>query len=143
MSVRQRPATRCSTGSVPRPNSCTPTTGTATMPDGTSTTPSSTSFSHITCWPRGKPVMAQTPADFEQYWQQTLEALAGYAASPEIDVLRLRSTDFATLYGVRLTSLGPYRLFGYLSIPTGDVLDGDAMSAAMRGADFVFHLAAN
>jgi cephalosporin-C deacetylase len=64
--------------------------------------------------------MAQTPADFDQYWQQTLEALAGYAACPEIDVLRLRSTDFATLYGVRLTSLGPYRLFGYLSIPTGD-----------------------
>jgi len=64
--------------------------------------------------------MAQTPADFDQYWQQTLEALAGYPASPEIDVLRLRSTDFATLYGVRLTSLGPYRLFGYLSIPTGD-----------------------
>jgi len=35
-------------------------------------------------------------------------------------VLPLRSTDFATLYGVRLTSLGPYRVFGYLSIPTGD-----------------------
>jgi len=35
-------------------------------------------------------------------------------------VLPLRSTDFATLYSVRLTSLGPYRLFGYLSIPTGD-----------------------
>ena len=64
--------------------------------------------------------MAQTPADFDQYWQQTLEALASYPASPEIDVLPLRSTDFATLYGVRLTSLGPYRLFGYLSIPTGD-----------------------
>jgi cephalosporin-C deacetylase len=64
--------------------------------------------------------MAQTPADFEQYWQQTLDALAGYPASPEIDVLQLRSTDFATLYGVRLTSLGPYRLFGYLSIPAGD-----------------------
>ena len=25
----------------------------------------------------------------------------------------------------------------------GDILDGTAMSAAMRGADFVFHLAAN
>jgi cephalosporin-C deacetylase len=64
--------------------------------------------------------MAQTPADFEQYWQHTLDALAGCPACPEIDVLRLRSTDFATLYSVRLTSLGPYRLFGYLSIPTGD-----------------------
>src|SRR5437762_13328401 len=64
--------------------------------------------------------MDQRPGDFDQYWQQTLDALAGYPACPEIDVLPLRSTDFATLYGVRLTSLGPYRLFGYLSIPTGD-----------------------
>ena len=64
--------------------------------------------------------MDQKPGDFDQYWQQTLDALAGYPACPELDVLPLRSTDFATLYGVRLTSLGPYRVFGYLSIPTGD-----------------------
>src|SRR5215468_1176534 len=120
MSVHQRPATRCSTGSVPRPNSYTLTMGTATTPGGTSTTLSSSSFSHTNCWPRGKLGMAQTPADFEQYWQQTLDALAGYPTCPEIDVLPLRSTDFATLYGMRLTSLDPYRLFGYLSIPTGE-----------------------
>ena len=53
------------------------------------------------------------------YWEATLAALARYPASPEIEALPLRSTSFATLYGVRLTSLGPYRLFGYLSIPTG------------------------
>lgn len=64
--------------------------------------------------------MATRPADFDQYWQQTRDALATYPAQPEIETLPLRSTDFATLYGVRLTSLGPYRLFGYLSIPTGD-----------------------
>lgn len=63
--------------------------------------------------------MDQTPADFHAYWQQTLDDLARYPACPEIDVLPLRSTAFATLYGVRLTSLGPYRVFGYLSIPTG------------------------
>ena len=63
--------------------------------------------------------MDQRPGDFDQYWQQTLDALAGYPACPEINVLPFRSTDFATLYSVRLTSLGPYRLFGYLSIPTG------------------------
>ncbi len=63
--------------------------------------------------------MDQIPADFDAYWQQTLDDLARYPACPEIDVLPLRSTAFATLYGVRLTSLGPYRLFGYLSIPTG------------------------
>jgi cephalosporin-C deacetylase len=59
-------------------------------------------------------------AAFDQYWQQTLDDLATYPAQPEIELLPLRSTDFATLYGVRLTSLGPYRVFGYLSIPTGD-----------------------
>jgi len=64
--------------------------------------------------------MGQPPGDFDEYWQHTLDTLAGYPACPEIDVLPLRSTDFATLYGVRLTSLGPYRVFGYLSIPTGD-----------------------
>jgi cephalosporin-C deacetylase len=58
--------------------------------------------------------------DFDQYWQRLLDELAGYPAQPEIDRIPLRSTDFATLYGVRLTSIGPYRLFGYLSLPRGD-----------------------
>ncbi len=53
------------------------------------------------------------------YWDDVLAALARYPARPEIEALPLRSTTFATLYGVRLTSLGPYRLFGYLSIPAG------------------------
>src|SRR5437764_13313066 len=60
-----------------------------------------------------------TPADIRAYWPETLAALAQYPARPEIELLPLRSTAFATLLGVRLTSLGPYRLFGYLSIPTG------------------------
>jgi cephalosporin-C deacetylase len=60
-----------------------------------------------------------TPAAVREYWQETLAALTRYPARPEIERLPLRSTGFATLYGVRLTSLGPYRLFGYLSIPRG------------------------
>jgi cephalosporin-C deacetylase len=63
--------------------------------------------------------MERTPKAFADYWQHTLDALARYPACPEIDPLPLRTTAFATLYGVRLTSLGPYRLFGYLSIPAG------------------------
>jgi len=63
--------------------------------------------------------MERTPEAFADYWQHTLDALARYPACPEIDPLPLRTTAFATLYGVRLTSLGPYRLFGYLSIPAG------------------------
>jgi len=61
-----------------------------------------------------------TPAAVRDYWQETLAALARYPARPEIEPLPLRSTLFAQLFGVRLTSLGPYRLFGYLSIPAGD-----------------------
>jgi cephalosporin-C deacetylase len=64
--------------------------------------------------------MHAIPADFDQYWQRTLDELASYAPRPELERLPLRTTDFATLYGVRLTSLGPYRIFGYLSVPAGD-----------------------
>jgi cephalosporin-C deacetylase len=64
--------------------------------------------------------MTTIPGDFEQYWQRLRDELASYPARPEMEAIALRRTDFATLYGVRLTSIGPYRLFGYLSIPTGD-----------------------
>ena len=60
------------------------------------------------------------PADFDTFWQSTLDDLARYSAAAEVDVLPIRSTDFATAYSVKLTSVGPYRLFGYLSIPRGD-----------------------
>jgi cephalosporin-C deacetylase len=64
--------------------------------------------------------MDTKPADFDTYWQHTRDDLAAYPMSPELELLPLRGTDFATLYGVRLTSAGPYRLFGYLSLPKGD-----------------------
>ena len=60
-----------------------------------------------------------TPAAVREYWQEAIDALARCPTRPEIDLLPLRSTAFATLYGVRLTSLGSYRLFGYLSVPIG------------------------
>src|SRR5215475_11761252 len=60
-----------------------------------------------------------SPAAVREFWKETLGALARYPARPEVEVLPLRSTPFARLFGIRLTSLGPYRLFGYLSIPTG------------------------
>jgi cephalosporin-C deacetylase-like acetyl esterase len=65
-------------------------------------------------------MMDTTPADFALYWQQTLDELAAYPMAPEVDIIPLRSTEIATLYGVRLTSLGPYRIFGYVSIPVGE-----------------------
>lgn len=58
-------------------------------------------------------------ATFTEYWQATLDDLGRCPARAEVDPIPLRSTEFATLYGVRLTSVGPYRVFGYLSIPAG------------------------
>ena len=59
------------------------------------------------------------PPDFHAFWQAVLSQLAELPAAPEVEELPLRSTDFATAYGVQLTSVGPYRIFGYLSIPHG------------------------
>ena len=59
------------------------------------------------------------PADFDDYWAAVKAQLADAPASPEIEKIPMRETDFATLYGVRLSSIGPYRLFGYLSVPKG------------------------
>ena len=48
----------------------------------------------------------------------------------EVELLPIRCADFATMYSVRLTSIGSYRLFGYLSIPQGTgPFPGDLLSA--------------
>ena len=61
-----------------------------------------------------------TASDFGHYWDNALNELSRYPAAPEVELLPIRCTDFATMYSVRLTSIGPYRLFGYLSIPRGE-----------------------
>ncbi len=61
----------------------------------------------------------QPPNNFDNFWQAVLAELAQLPAAPELEEVPLRSSDFATVYGVRLTSVGPYRIFGYLSIPQG------------------------
>lgn len=60
------------------------------------------------------------PDDLDVYWQAALDELAALPEAAEVDPLPLRSTDFAAMYGVRLTSVGPYRLFAYYSVPHGD-----------------------
>jgi cephalosporin-C deacetylase-like acetyl esterase len=59
------------------------------------------------------------PADFEAYWDALDAELSRYDAVPELDLLPLRCTDFAHFYALRLTSIGPYRIFGYYSVPIG------------------------
>ncbi len=57
------------------------------------------------------------PRDFDAYWQAMLAELAAIPAAPELEELPLRCTDEAACYAVRMTSLGPYRIFAYLSVP--------------------------
>ncbi|PKB82721.1 MAG: hypothetical protein BZY88_03840 [SAR202 cluster bacterium Io17-Chloro-G9] len=59
------------------------------------------------------------PADYQDYWKATLDELASLPPAPEVGEIPLRSTEFASAYSVRLTSIGPYRIFAYLSIPRG------------------------
>ena len=60
------------------------------------------------------------PHDFDAYWAGLLEGLEALPIAAEEEERPLRSTEFSTTYGVYFTSLGPYRLFGYLSIPHGE-----------------------
>jgi cephalosporin-C deacetylase len=62
----------------------------------------------------------QKPANFDAFWNDVDEDLAGIPLAPEIEPIPIRSNANADLYGVRVTSVGPYRLFGYLSIPKGE-----------------------
>ena len=62
----------------------------------------------------------QPPPGFDAYWQALDADLARYDAAPELELLPLRCTEFARFYSVRLTSAGPYRIFGYYSVPVGD-----------------------
>jgi cephalosporin-C deacetylase len=57
------------------------------------------------------------PADFDAYWDAVDRELAQYPAAPTLEALALPSDEYSTVYGVKLTSSGPYRIFGYLSIP--------------------------
>lgn len=58
-------------------------------------------------------------AAFAAYWAEVDAELAGHPARPVLERVPGRCTEAFTGYEVRLTSIGPYRIFGYLSVPTG------------------------
>jgi cephalosporin-C deacetylase len=60
------------------------------------------------------------PPDFYAYWTTVDQELGEYDAVPTLETLALPSDEFSTVYAAKLTSLGPYRIFGYLSVPNGD-----------------------
>jgi cephalosporin-C deacetylase len=64
--------------------------------------------------------MTEQPAGFIEFWKLVDDELASYPARPELEIIPMRSTHFCTVYWVKLTSIGPYRIGGYLSIPHGD-----------------------
>ena len=57
--------------------------------------------------------------DHTAYWSAVDEELAQYPAAPEVNFSPLRQTDYATVYEVKLSGMGSYRLFGFLSVPVG------------------------
>lgn len=64
--------------------------------------------------------MAERPGDFDGYWDGVDDELARVPVAAEIALLPLRTTPFARCYAVKLTSSGPYRIFGYYCVPEGD-----------------------
>jgi len=58
--------------------------------------------------------------NFDSYWAAVDDELAAIPGRPLLDLVPARTTDEATFYTVRLTSTGPYRVYGNLSIPAGD-----------------------
>ena len=78
--------------------------------------------------------MAKRPADFDAYWDEMDAELARYPLAVEMERNALRSTEFATVYNVRLTSVGPYRIFGYYSVPVGDGPFPGLMNAPRYGS---------
>lgn len=64
--------------------------------------------------------LAPRPADFDAYWDAVDAELAAYPAAPTLEALALPSDEHSTVYAAKLTSIGPYRIFGYLSIPNAE-----------------------
>ncbi|WP_232662036.1 acetylxylan esterase [Pseudonocardia sp. TRM90224] len=57
---------------------------------------------------------------FEEYWTAVDAELAAAPARPVLTPVPARSTDAFTAYDVHLSSVGGYRIFGFLSVPRGD-----------------------
>ncbi len=64
--------------------------------------------------------MSNRPADFDQYWEEVDQRLAVTDPAPELTHVPLRSNEHCDVYELRITSPGPYRIFGYFTVPRGD-----------------------
>ncbi|MCC6457671.1 MAG: acetylxylan esterase [Caldilineaceae bacterium] len=60
------------------------------------------------------------PADFDAYWANVMDELAALPPAPEVTVNQIRSSELSTVYDLYLTSIGPYRIYAFFSIPKGE-----------------------
>ncbi len=60
------------------------------------------------------------PANFDSYWENVDAELETMPAKPVLEELPFRSNPHSKVYALKLTSIGPYRIFGYLCVPTGE-----------------------
>jgi len=62
--------------------------------------------------------MDDQAAAFDSYWDALDVELARYPMAADLQPLSLHSSGTFQTYSVKLTSIGPYRIFGYFSVPT-------------------------
>lgn len=65
-------------------------------------------------------LLSERPADFDAYWDAVEEELSALPVNAELTHLPLQSNEHSTVYAARFTSIGPYRLFAWFSVPTGE-----------------------
>jgi cephalosporin-C deacetylase len=63
--------------------------------------------------------MTEAPSDFDAHWSRIDEALARQPMRPVLERLPRHSSEHFAMYALRLTSIGPYRIFGFFSVPRG------------------------
>ena len=64
--------------------------------------------------------LPNAPPDLLAFWDEIDSELAAVPANPEATEVPLYSTEFSTTYNVKLTSIGPYRISAFVSVPHGD-----------------------
>jgi cephalosporin-C deacetylase len=57
------------------------------------------------------------PENFDAYWQNVLDELAALPMAAELTELPIRSNEHGAVFGLKLTSLGTYRIFAYYCVP--------------------------
>jgi len=60
------------------------------------------------------------PSDFDGYWRSVNVDLARFPGRAELTLDPVRSSDISRVYRLRITSVGPYRIFGYYTVPAGE-----------------------